>query len=466
MSDVPSHYLELLEAARLVASRDCSSETLTRALLERIRKVDGGLGAYVEVMEEEALACARLADDEVARGCVRGPLHGVPVAVKDIFHIEGHAMAAGMAMRADEIAAGDATAIRRLREAGAVLLGRLTLTEGAYAEHRTPYRAPSNPWNAQCWSGASSSGSAVAVAAGLAYATLASETGGSTKLPSAANGVTAIKPSWGRVSRHGMFELAASLDHVGIMTRSVSDLAVMLGTVAGPDPLDPGAAQRVVPDYCAALRQPIRGLKIGLDTAWTHDGVDKMVSDALENAVEVLCDMGAQVVPVTLPDPADMLVDWFGVCAVQTAIAHDATFPAREREYGPALAELLRLGHRLSGIDLLRMQSRRDAFRKSLSAVLDRVDVLPMPVMSIPTPTMEQMSSIDDDMIVAVHRFTCPFTMSGHPGIVMPCAFSPQGMPIAFQLVGRHFAEETLIRAGSAFQSQTHWHRMHPAAFD
>jgi amidase len=466
MRDVPSHYLELLEAARLVASRDCSSEALTRALLERIRRVDGGLGAYVEVMEEEALACARLADDEVARGRIRGPLHGVPVAVKDIFHIEGHAMAAGMAMRTGEIAMCDATAIRRLREAGAVLLGRLTLTEGSYAEHRIPYPAPANPWNAQCWSGASSSGSAVAVAAGLAYATLASETGGSTKLPSAANGVTAIKPSWGRISRHGMFELAASLDHVGIMARSVSDLAVVLGTVAGPDPLDLGAAQRTVPDYCAALGQPIRGLKIGIDTTWTHEGVDKVVSDALEGAVEVLRDMGAQVVPVKLPDPADMLVDWFGVCAVQTAIAHDATFPAREKDYGSALAELLRLGHRLSGIDLQRMQLRRDAFRKSLSAVLDRVDVLPMPVMSIPTPTKERMSSIDDDMIVAVHRFTCPFTMSGHPGVVMPCAFSPQGTPIAFQLVGRHFAEETLLKVGSAFQSQTHWHRVHPSAFN
>lgn len=463
MNDETLHYLDLLEAAKLISSRQCTSEALTRALLDRIHRLDAGLRCYVEVMEEEALACARLADEEVARGRIRGPLHGVPVAVKDIFHIEGHAMAAGMAIRAGEIAPRDATAIRRLRDAGGVMLGRLTLTEGAYAEHREPYPAPSNPWNPRCWPGASSSGSAVAVAAGLAYAALSSETGGSTKLPSAANGVTAIKPTWGRISRHGMFELAASLDHVGVMARSVSDLAVMLGAVAGPDPRDPGASSMAVPDYLALSSQPIEGLKIGIDEQWTHEGVDKTVSDALEGALEVMREMGAQVVPVTLPDPADMLVDWFGVCAVQTAIAHDATFPSREREYGFALAELLKLGHRMSGIDLQKMLSRRQAFRASLDAVLDEVDVLALPVMSVPTPTMERMSKIDDEMILAVHRFTCPFTMSGHPGIVMPCAFSPRGTPIAFQLVGRHFAEDVLLRAGRAFQSETDWHRVHPA---
>lgn len=463
MNDETLHYLDLLEVARLIASRHCTSEALTRALLDRIRRVDAGLRSYVEVMAEEALASARQADEEISRGRVRGPLHGVPVAVKDIFHIEGHAMAAGMAMRVGEIATGDATTIRRLRDAGAVLLGRLTLTEGAYAEHREPYPAPSNPWNARYWPGASSSGSAVAVAAGLAYATLSSETGGSTKLPSAANGVTAIKPTWGRISRHGMFELAASLDHVGIMARSASDLAAMLGVVAGPDAHDPSAACVAVPDYRATSQQSIECLTIGIDPQWTHEGVDKSVSDALEGAVEVLREMGAQVVPVTLPDPAEMLVDWFGICAVQTAIAHDATFPFREREYGAALAELLKLGHRLSGIDLQRMLSRRMAFRASLSAVLDQVDVLALPVMSVPTPTLTQMSMIDDEMIVAVHRFTCPFTMSGHPGIVMPCAFSPQGTPIAFQLISRHFAEDILLRAGRAFQTVTDWHRVHPA---
>jgi amidase len=343
-----------------------------------------------------------------------------------------------------------------------VVLGRLTLTEGAYAEHRPPFRAPTNPWNPACWPGASSSGSAVAVAAGLAFASLASETGGSTKLPSAANGVTGLKPTWGRVSRHGMFELAASLDHVGIMARSAADLAIMLGAVAGVDLLDPTAAQRSVPDYSAAIARPLDGLKIGLDPLWTHEGVDAVVSDALEGAVEVLCELGASVVKVTLPEATGVIHDWFGICAVQAALAQEATFPARQAEYGPALTALLNLGHRISGIELQRLLRRREIFAGQMSAVLEQVDVLALPVMSVPVPTTERMDRIDDEMIVALHRFTCPFTMSGHPGITMPCGFTAQRTPIAFQLVGRRFSEASLLNASHRFQTATAWHRVHP----
>jgi amidase len=454
-------FLGLREAAARVASRSVASEALTRALLDRIRNLDG-LGAYVQVMGDQALASARRADAELARGIYRGPLHGIPLAVKDIFCIDGEPAAAGMPMLAGVVADRDATVIHRLREAGAVLLGRLTLTEGAYAEHRPPYPAPINPWNASSWSGASSSGSAVAVAAGLAFATLASETGGSTKLPSAANGVTAIKPTWGRVSRDGMFELAASLDHVGIMARCAADLAVVLGCVAGPDPKDPTSVQRTVPDYIALLDRPLDGLRIGLDRSWTHEGVDQAVSGALEGAMGVLAELGAQVVDVRLPDATAVIHDWFGICAVQAALAHESTFPARQSEYGSALYELLSLGHRLSGIDVQRLLRRRELFRGSLNAVFEQVDVLALPVMSVPVPTTGRMDQIDDELIVAIHRFTCPFTMSGHPGIVMPCGFTSQQTPIAFQLVGRCFAEETLLSAGHAFQRATDWHRVHP----
>ena len=462
MQDDELHYLELREVADLIASRRISSEQLTRALLDRVHGLDD-LQSYVQVMSESALASARLADEELARGHPRGALHGVPIAVKDIFQIEGEGTAAGMSIKASAVAQGDATVIRRLRDAGAVILGRLTLTEGAYAEHRAPYSAPTNPWNGECWSGASSSGSAVAVAAGLAFAALASETGGSTKLPSAANGVTGIKPTWGRVSRHGVFELAASLDHVGIIARSAADLAIMLGAVAGPDRLDPSAAQLGVPDYVALLGKPLDGLKIGVDQTWTHEGVDRSVSEALEGAVEVLKDLGAQVVQVTLPKATGVIHDWFGICAVQAALAHEATFPAQQAEYGPALTALLNLGHRIPGIELQRLLTRRDLFRGQMNTVLQQVDVLALPVMSVPVPSIERMSRIDEEMILALHRFTCPFTMSGHPGVVMPCGFTARRTPIAFQLVGRHFAEHTLLSVGYHFQSATDWHRVHPS---
>jgi amidase len=454
-------YLDLVEAAHRLATRRATSQELTSTLLSRIERLDG-LGAYVDVMGAQAMACARAADEALACGERVGPLHGVPVAVKDIFRIEGQPVAAGMRMHANAVADTDATVVRRLRDAGAVLLGRLTLTEGAYAEHSAAYPAPVNPWNPGHWSGASSSGSAVAVAAGLAYATLSSETGGSTKLPAAANGVTAIKPTWGRVSREGMFELAASLDHVGVMGRCAADLAVVLGCIAGPDAKDPTAALRSVPDYSAMLDRPLDGLRIGLDRSWTHDGVDLDVSGALEGAVGVLVELGALPVEVRLPDATAVIHDWFGVCAVQAALAHEATFPSRQSEYEPALRGLLSLGRRISGIKLQRLLRRRDLFRGQVEAVFEQVDAIAMPVMSVPVPTTDRMDRIDDELIVAIHRFTCPFTLSGHPGLVMPCGFTAQRTPIAFQLVGPWFAEATLLAAGHAFQRATDFHRVHP----
>lgn len=459
----PIHYADLVDTASLVASGRHSAEHVTRAALARIGQVDGRLGAYVEVMAEEALASARAADSAWAAGRLTGPLHGIPLAVKDVFRIAGHPMAAGMAMHRDSVSADDATVVRRLRKAGAILLGRATMTEGAYAEHRQPFPAPLNPWQEHCWAGASSSGSAVAVAAGLACASIASETGGSTKLPSAANGVSAIKPTWGRISRHGMFELAGSLDHVGIMARSVRDLAALLEVIAGSDPLDPSASAAPVPACRRALAQPMGPLRIGIDPAWTSTGVHHEVLAALQGAVGVLEDLGASVRRVTLPDPTDMLVDWFGICGVQTAIAHEATFPARAPEYGHALAQLLRLGHRLSGVDLQRMQARRDLFRARVEAVFDTVDLLALPVMALPTPSIERMRQVDEEVILAMHRFTGPFAMSGHPGVVLPCGFSAQGTPIAIQFVGPHLSEAMLLSAGASYQTATDWHRVHPA---
>jgi amidase len=247
-----------------------------------------------------------------------------------------------------------------------------------------------------------------------------------------------------------------------VMARSAADLAAVLGCSAGADTMDPTAAHCPVPDYCALLDRPLAGLRIGLDRGWTHDGVDRDVSGALEGAVGVLVELGALPVEIVLPDSTAVIHDWFGVCAVQAALAHEATFPARQSEYGPALSELLNLGHRLSGIELQRLLRRRDLFRGRVNAVFEQVDVIALPVMSVPVPTTDRMNCIDDELIVAIHRFTCPFAMSGHPGLVMPCGFTAQRTPIAFQLVGPWFAEATLLAAGHAFQRATDFHRVHP----
>lgn len=456
------HFLELTQVSRLLRARELSPVELCQAMLRRIAQLDPSLHAYVQVMTDGAMASARQAETEICQGLYRGPLHGVPIAIKDIFWTEGAPTAAGMSMHRDFMGPEDATVVARLRDAGAVLMGRLTLTEGVYAEHRAPYVAPLNPWSDVHWPGASSSGSAVAVASGLCFGALASETGGSIKLPSAVNGVTGIKPTWGRVSRHGVFELAATLDHVGAMGRSAADAAAMLGAIAGADVKDPTASRRAVPDYLHEIQRGVCGVRIGLDPAWTHAGVDPVTSAALDSAVAVLAEQGAQLEHLRLPDGSAMIWDWFGVCAVETAIAHEATFPSRAAEYGPALKELLRTGRSLGGMEHQRLLQRRDAFSRALDRVFEEVDLIALPVLAFPAPLLERWEHVDDELIAGLHRFTCPFNMSRHPGIVLPCGFTADRTPIVFQLVGRHFGESELFAAAHAFQQVTDWHRVHP----
>src|SRR6267154_4331357 len=267
------HYLELTELAACIKARTISALEVARAQLDRIAALDGELGSYVQVMADAAMAQAETAQAEIAAGQYRGPLHGVPIALKDLFWTRDFPTAAGTAVHRNFRPDQDASVVRRLKEAGAVVLGKLQLTEGAYSDHHPSVTPLKHPWNADYWPGISSSGPGAATASGLCFGALASDTGGSIRWPSAANGVTGLKPTWGRVSRYGVFELAATLDHVGTITRSAADAAAMLGAIAGPDPCDPTALQAPVPDYVAAAGRDVRGLRIGVDAAWNSDGV-------------------------------------------------------------------------------------------------------------------------------------------------------------------------------------------------
>ncbi|MBB4359658.1 Asp-tRNA(Asn)/Glu-tRNA(Gln) amidotransferase A subunit family amidase [Bradyrhizobium sp. CIR18] len=268
------HYLELTALAAHLKAREISALEVTRAQLDRIDSIDRDLGSYVHVMAETAMAEAEAADADIAQGRYRGPLHGVPIALKDLFWTEGIPTAAGTTLHRDFRPSADATVVRRLKNAGAVILGKVQLTEGAYADHHPLVKPPKNPWNASYWPGISSSGSAVATAAGLCFGSLGSDTGGSIRWPCAANGLTGLKPSWGRVSRHGTFELAATLDHVGPIGRSAADVGALLGVIAGHDPNDPTSLVDPVPDYLAAAAQDVRGcgsasIPPGTATTWT-----------------------------------------------------------------------------------------------------------------------------------------------------------------------------------------------------
>jgi amidase len=459
------HYSELVEIGQSIQKRELSSVEATQAQLDRIARLDGGLKSYAHVMASSALEQAQAADQEIAKGKVRGPLHGVPIAVKDLCWTKDAPTAAGMKIHRDNRPAEDATVVVRLKEAGAVILGKLQLTEGAYADHHPEIDPPKNPWGAKLWSGASSSGSGVATAAGLCYGSLGSDTGGSIRFPSAANGVTGLKPTWGRVSRYGVFELAATLDHIGPMARSAVDCGAILGAIAGADPNDPTAVQQPVPDYLAGLSGSLRGTRIGVDRRWTSEGVDATATKAFQEALRVAADLGVEIHEVAFPDTAAMVADWFPLCGIETAVAHEATYPSRKAEYGPGLAGLIELGLQQSGTDYQKIVLRREAFRGMVRALFEKIDLLAVPVQTFSAPTLKKMATLgeDPDLITGLLRFTCPFDMTGSPTITLPGGFTESGGPVAFQFVGRHFDEGRLVAAGDAYQRVTDWHRRHPA---
>lgn len=465
MSDTDLHYLELIEVGRQIQSRARSSVDVTEAMLARITALDPTLKSYVTVMAEQALEDAKLADAEIAAGRARGPLHGVPLAVKDLLWTAGVPTSHGMPINKHFKPAEDATTVRRLRDAGAVILGKLQQTEGAFADHHPQVPPPVNPWGKALWSGASSSGSGVATAAGLCFGSLGTDTGGSIRFPSASNGITGLKPTWGRVSRHGAFELAASLDHIGPMTRSAADAGAILAAIAGPDPLDPTAVQLPVPDYLATMTRGLRGVRIGFDRAWTVDLVDDATRAMLLDAVRTVESLGAVVLDTKVPDTKQAIDDWAPLCAVETAVAHEATYPSRKDEYGPGLAGLIELGRSLSAMDYQKLALRRADLTGRMQALFQTIDLLIIPAMPIAAPTSERMSTFGEDaeLLAGMLRYTCPFDMTGSPTLTLPGGQTSNGVPIAFQFVAPHFGEHLLIQAGWAFQRATRWHKRHPA---
>jgi amidase len=457
------HYLSLDEVARRLKARKLSSVELTQAMLDRIGRVDSRLKSYATVTADRALDDAARLDAEAASGTSRGPLHGVPIAVKDLCNTEGIATAAGMEIHRGNVPSRDATVVARLKQAGAVILGKLQMTEGAYGAHHPNIPAPLNPWNAAYWTGSSSSGSGAATAAGLCFASLGSDTGGSIRFPSTMNGLTGLKPTWGRVSRAGVFPLAESLDHVGPMTRSALDAAIVLGVIAGADPEDPTSVGMPVQDYAASIDRGVRGRRIGLAT--NMPGLDEDARRALEGAVDVLKNAGAMIVEVTLPDGFDQGArDWVPLCGVEAAVAHEGTYPSRAAEYGPVLAGLLDQGHRLSATELAKMQLRRAALTGELNRLLASVDLLLMPVMARAVWSIEalQAAGRDPETVAARLRYTAPFDLSGHPTLTLPGGMTADGVPVGFQIAGKAFDEGLILAAGHAYQRETGWHMRRP----
>ena len=464
LTDLP--FATITELAAAYRARTLSPVEVTQAMLARIDRLDPALHSYLTLTPEIALAQARQAEAEIGRGAWRGPMHGVPIGIKDLCNTAGVRTTWGTTILADNVPTENATVVRQLFDAGAVMLGKLHMTEGAYSVHHPSLSPPVNPWHAEHWPGASSSGSGVATAAGLCYGAIGTDTGGSIRFPSGANGITGLKPTWGRVSRHGVLALADSLDHLGPMTRSAADAGAMLGAMAGIDPLDPTTLEAPVPDYLAGLDGGIRGLRVGIDPAFIDGVCDADTLKMLAAVRQVLVDLGASVVELTMPatTPA-MFVDWARLCGVETAIAHEASYPSRAAEYGPVLAGLIELGRGVGGIELMKIEHARLQFKGALRKLFTTVDLLLVPVHPFGNPSAAQLDEIfkTPNGINDVLRYTAPFNMSGSPTITLPGGATAAGLPIGFQFVGRHLDEALLVRSGHAYQQATDWHRRHPA---
>ena len=464
MAETPLHFRTITEISEAIASKQVSPVEIAAAMLQRIDELDGRLKSYATVMADSAMAAAQKAAQEIDAGMSRGPLHGVPIAVKDLCFTKGVRTMGAAKVLADHVPSFDGTVIAKLKSAGAILLGKLNLTEGAMGGYNPEFDIPKNPWNPDRWTGSSSSGSGVATAAGLCLGSLGSDTGGSIRFPSAACGIVGLKPTWGRVSRYGVLALAESMDHVGPMTRSVADAGIMLEAIAGFDPNDPTSLPNPVPNMLEGIGQGIAGVRIGFDENYATNDIDIELAEAVRAGVEVLADQGAEIVEVQMPDVDEYVSAWPTLCSAGAVAAHAATYPSQRDDYGLWFRGWLDMGAQVSGADYAKANNLRAACTGHLRRVFEGIDVLVCPSMSAPPHivTPEMLYGAYGARDLKFQRFTVPFDYNGAPTLSVPCGMNSEGLPLSIQFVGKHLTEPLLCRVGHAYESSTPWHNLHP----
>ncbi len=462
MSDEAIFFAGAAETARRFARRELSPVEATQALLARIEELDPGLNAFRLVCGERALAEARAAERALAEGQALGPLHGVAFAPKDLFDTAGLETTAGSKILKGNVPARDATAIGRLRAAGLVTRGKTNMHEFAYGvtsdnAHYGPCR---NPWDRGRSPGGSSGGSGAALAAGLCALSLGTDTGGSIRIPAGACGVVGLKPTFGRVSRRGVVPLSWSLDHVGPMTRTVEDAALLLGAIAGPDAEDPWCAARPAEDFTRDLEVGAHGLVLGVPRQWFFAGLEPGIEAAVAAAVTVLEREGARRTEVDLPGMAEAHTAAHAILASEAAAYHEPWLRERAADYGEAVRRSLELGFFISAVDYVNARRLQAVMRARALDALRVADVLAMPTLPrTPPPVGEAMSR---EPAEAWNRFMTPWNLAGLPAISVPCGFDAAGLPVGLQLVGRPFAEATLLRAARAYERATEWRAWRP----
>lgn len=448
----------LAETADAIRTRQLSPVELVRQQLAVIAARNLELNAYVMVMAEQALDDARQAEAEIAGGNYRGPLHGIPLSLKDLIYTAGTATTASSPILRDFVPDHDATVTARLKEAGAIIIAKANMLEFAYGEVHPEYGPARNPWNPGYGTSGSSSGSAAAVAAGLDFGSLGSDTGGSIRLPAAYCGIVGLKPTYGLVSRMGVLPLAWTLDHVGPMTRTVRDNAILLQAIAGHDANDPASASQPVPDYQQLIGRASNGITVGVVQAAADDEVQPDVRRETDNAVRALQDAGYTTIPVALPHPVQTARALMALLYVEASTVHESWLKTHRDQYSQNTLDRLELGALLPGTIYVRAQRIRrlviDAYRQLFS----QVDLLATPIAPVSsyrledTPTDPVLET--GDRFKALCRFSGPFNLTGLPAISVPCGFDDAGLPVGLQLVARPFAEPTLYQAAAAVEQQ------------
>jgi aspartyl-tRNA(Asn)/glutamyl-tRNA(Gln) amidotransferase subunit A len=464
-------FLSISALAERLRRREVSPVEITRVYLDRIHRLDPHLRAFITVTADQALADAETATRAIVGGRYLGPLHGVPLALKDLFYTAGVRTTAGSRILADFVPSEDATAVARLRAAGAIFLGKTNMEEFAYgATSINPhYGACRNPWDPERIPGGSSGGSASAVAAGLCAASLGSDSGGSIRQPAALCGLVGLKPTYGRVSRYGVVPLSWSQDHVGPMARSVRDAALLLQVIAGEDARDPSCSSAPVPGYTNRLDEGISGFRLAIPRDFFFERVDGTIDAAVRAAARVLTDQGASLDEVPFPEAAHAATAGAAILFAEASAYHEDWLRTRPEQYGEPVRARLRVGSLLLATDYLKAQRARGVLVQRATALFDRVDALLMPAVPLAAPGQDQTiirwpDGTEEDIRGATLRLTRPFNLLGLPAVSVPCGFTTEGLPIGLQIVARPFAETTVLRVARAYEAATSWHTRRPPA--
>jgi aspartyl-tRNA(Asn)/glutamyl-tRNA(Gln) amidotransferase subunit A len=469
MSGEPA-LMSLVSVAKAIAGKKLSSREVTLSCLDRIAQWQPRVNAFMAIEADEALAAADAADADLAKGKNLGPLHGVPMAHKDMYYDTGKVVTCGSKIRRDFVATTTSTALQRLKDAGSVRLGSLQMVEFAYGPtgHNVHYGAVRNPWNVDHITGGSSSGSGSAVAARLTFAALGSDTGGSIRMPAHFCGVTGFKTTVGLISRAGAMPLSQSLDTVGPLAQTVEDCALLVGLMAGADPEDPTTSSLPVPNYMAATTGSLRGLKIGVPTAFYVDDLDSEVARVLDETIATLKNEGAEIVKVELPDQRQLTAACQIVLATEAAAFHKRWMIERPQDYGAQVLMRLQNGLAIPAVTYLEAMRWRGPALAAYLAAVTGTDAVIAPVAPMPAATIAESdvgNSLDAEAVIQrITRFTRPINYLGLPSLSIPAGFTGKGLPVGMQLIGRPFDEAGLSRIGAAFQRATDYHQQVPKA--